>query len=61
MEAAEFLRDLVEAVPYAIHAVLTGNGIPAKPRSGLRAFTSRARDIHDSQHIFNRVCDEHAI
>ena len=52
MEAAEFLRDLVEAVPYAIHAVLTDNGIQ---------FTSRARDIWDSQHIFDRVCDEHGI
>ena len=61
MEAAEFLRDLVEAVPYAIHTVLTDNGIPAKPQSGLRAFTSRARDIWDSQHIFDRVCDEHGI
>ena len=61
MEAAEFLRDLVEAVPYAIHTVLTDNGIPAKPRSGLRAFTNRARDIWDGQHIFDRVCDEHGI
>ena len=52
MEAAEFLRDLVEAVPYAIHTVLTDNGIQ---------FTNRARDIWDSQHIFDRVCDEHGI
>ena len=61
MEAAGFLRDLVEVVSYTIHTVLTDNGIPAKPRSGLRAFTSRARDIYDSQHIFDRVCDEHGI
>lgn len=61
MEAAEFLRDLVKAVPYAIHTVLTDNGVPAKPRSGLRAFTNRIRDIYDSQHIFDRVCDEHGI
>jgi hypothetical protein len=26
MEAAQFLRDLVEAVPYRIHTVLTDNG-----------------------------------
>ena len=52
MEAAGFLRDLVEVVPYTIHTVLTDNGIQ---------FTSRARDIHDSQHIFDRVCDEHGI
>jgi len=52
MEAAGFLRDLVEVVPYTIHTVLTDNGVQ---------FTSRARDIHDSQHIFDRVCDEHGI
>ena len=52
MEAAAFLRDLIEAVPYTIHTVLTDNGIQ---------FTSRERDIHDSQHIFDRVCDEHSI
>ena len=52
MEAAEFLRDLVEAVPYAIHTVLTDNGIQ---------FTSRKQDIWDFQHIFDRVCDEHGI
>ena len=52
MEVAQFLRDLVEAVPYTIHTVLTDNGIQ---------FTSRERDVHDSQHIFDRVCDEHGI
>ena len=52
MEAAQFLRDLVEAVPYRIHTVLTDNGIQ---------FTSRARDIWDGDHIFDRVCDEHGI
>ena len=24
-------------------------------------FTSRRQDIYDSQHIFDRICDEHAI
>ena len=52
MEAAQFLRDLVEAVPYRIHTVLTDNGIQ---------FTTRKRDIWDSRHIFDRVCDEHGI
>ena len=52
MEAADFLRELIEAVPYRIHTVLTDNGIQ---------FTNRARDIYDSQNIFNRVCDEHGI
>ena len=52
MEAAQFLRELIEAVPYRIHTVLTDNGIQ---------FTPRNRDIWDSQHIFDRVCDEHGI
>jgi transposase InsO family protein len=52
MEAAQFLRDLIEAVPYRIHTVLTDNGIQ---------FTSRARDIWDGDHIFDRVCREHGI
>jgi len=50
MEAAQFLRDLVEAVPYTTHTVLTDNGTQ---------FTSRERDIHDSRHILDRVCGEH--
>ena len=52
MEAAQFLCDFIEAVPYHIHTVLTDHGIQ---------FTSRRRDIYDSQHIFDRVCDEHGI
>ena len=52
MEAADFLRELIEAVPYRIHTVLTDNGVQ---------FTARKQDIWDSRHIFDRVCDEHAI
>ncbi|PHK93383.1 IS481 family transposase [Pseudoroseomonas rhizosphaerae] len=52
MEAADFLRDLIEAIPYRIHTVLTDNGVQ---------FTARKQDIWDSQHIFDRVCDEHDI
>ena len=52
MEAAQFLRDFIEAVPYRIHTVLTDNGVQ---------FTSRRQDIYDSQHIFDRVCDEYDI
>lgn len=52
MAAAQFLRNLVEAVPYAIHTVLTDNGIQ---------FTNRTRDIYDLGHIFDRVCDENGI
>jgi len=52
MEAADFLRELIQAVPYRIHTVLTDNGVQ---------FTPRRQDIWDSQHIFDRVCDEHDI
>jgi transposase InsO family protein len=52
MEAAQFLRDLVEAVPYRIHTVLTDNGVQ---------FTPRKQDVWDSRHIFDRVCDENDI
>ena len=52
MEAARFLRDLIEAVPYRIHTVLTDNGVQ---------FTPRRQDIWDNRHIFDRVCDEHGI
>ena len=52
MEAAQLLRDLVEAAPYSIHTVLNDNGIQ---------FTTRTPDIYDGWHIFQRVCDEHKI
>ena len=52
MEAAQFLRDLIEAVPYRIHTVLTDNGVQ---------FTPRKQDIWDSTHIFDRVCEQHDI
>ena len=52
MEAARFLRELVEAVPYRIHTVLTDNGV---------RFTPRKQDVWDGRHIFDRVCDEHGI
>src|ERR671920_2658197 len=45
MEAAQFLRDLIEAVPYRTHTVLTDNGVQ---------FTPRKQDIWDCQHIFDR-------
>lgn len=52
MVAARFLRDLVAAVPYAIHTVLTDNGIQ---------FTNRKQDRHAFEHIFDRVCRENGI
>jgi hypothetical protein len=52
IEAAQFLRDLIKAVPYRIHTVLTDNGVQ---------FTPRKQDIWDSAHIFDRVCEQHNI
>ena len=52
MEAAQFLRGLIAAVPYRIHTVLTDNGV---------RFTPRKQDVWDSRHIFDRVCDQRGI
>jgi transposase-like protein len=52
MEAAQFLRDLLQALPYQIHAVLTETGIQ---------FTNRALDAHAFAHILDRVCRENGI
>ena len=50
--AAQFLRNLIAAVPYRIHTVLTDNGIQ---------FTNRKRDQYAFQHIFARVGQEFGI
>ena len=52
MAAAQFLRDLIAAVPYRLHTVLTDNGVQ---------FTNRKTDVHAFEHIFDRVCGEHGI
>jgi transposase InsO family protein len=52
MAAAGFLRNLIAIVPYAIHIVLTDNGIQ---------FTNRVQDRYAFEHIFDRVCREHGI
>ncbi|WAW10304.1 IS481 family transposase [Oxalobacter vibrioformis] len=52
MQAAQFLRNLQEALPYAIHTVLTDNGIQ---------FTNREKDRFAFEHIFDRVCRENGI
>ncbi len=49
MEAARFLRNLIAAVPYKIHTILTDNGIQ---------FTHRKTDRYAFLHIFDRVCLE---
>ena len=50
--AVEFLRRLIEAVPYTIHTVLTDNGIQ---------FTNQKRQRNAFHHAFDRVCDHHGI
>ena len=52
MTAAQFLLNVIEAVPYTLHTVLTDNGIQ---------FTNRRSDRYAWQHIFDRVCKEHGI
>jgi RNA-directed DNA polymerase len=52
MAAAQFVRDLIAAVPFRLHTVLTDNGVQ---------FANRSRDIHAFEHIFGRVCREHDI
>ena len=48
--AAQFLRNLIEAVPYKLHTLLTDNGIQ---------FTNRQQDRLAGIHSFDRVCREH--
>ena len=52
MIAAQFLRNVIKALPYNIHTVLTDNGIQ---------FTNRKMDKTAGWHIFDRVCDEYGI
>ncbi len=51
-EAAQFLRNLIQVVPYKIHIILTDNGIQ---------FTNRKVDRHAWAHIFDRVCYQNEI
>jgi transposase InsO family protein len=52
MIAAQFLRNLIAAVPYKIHTILTDNGIQ---------FTNRKQDTSAFENIFSRVCRENEI
>ena len=52
MVAAQFLRNLIAAIPYKIHTALTDHGIQ---------FTNRKRDIYAFDHIFDRVCRDNGI
>lgn len=52
MTAAQFLHNVIAAVLYTLHTVLTDNGIQ---------FANRSSDRYAFQHIFGRVCEEHGI
>jgi transposase-like protein len=52
MQAAQFLRNLIAAVPYKIHTILTDNG---------QQFTNLPHQKYAFPHIFGRVCREHNI
>jgi transposase InsO family protein len=49
MIASAFLSDLIKALPYAIHTILTDNGIQ---------FTNRKQYRIARLHIFSRTCSE---
>jgi hypothetical protein len=51
MVAAQFLRHLIEQVPYKLHTVLTDNGIQ---------LTNRKTDHFAFPHLFSRVCQENS-
>ena len=51
-EAAEFLKNLIKAVPYHIKTILTDNGAQ---------FSSRSKNSFAPQHIFDRICEENGI
>jgi transposase InsO family protein len=50
--AAEFLQQLLAAIPYAIHTILTDNGIQ---------FKNREQDRTAMEHIFGRTCRDNGI
>ncbi len=50
--ACQFLRQVIAAVPYHIHTILTDNGIQ---------FTNRLKDKWAFKHLFDRICEEHNI
>ena len=49
MQAAQFLHNLIEKVPYKIHTILMDNGVQ---------FTNQARNHRALPHIFDQVCEE---
>ena len=60
MNGAGFLRGVVEAFPYAIHTMLTDNGMAFADLPKNRG-RSPAMEAMFGGHIFDRVCKEHGI
>ena len=56
--AADFLRRLIERVPYAIHTVLTDNGLPQKSRrQGLSDLTTGSVDVDARRQAVSTVAE----
>jgi len=60
INGADFLRGVVEAFPYAIHTVLTDNGMAFADLPKNRG-RSPAMEAMFGGHVFDRVCKEHGI
>src|ERR671912_990203 len=60
MNGAAFLREVVATFPYAIHTVLTDNGMAFADLPRNRGRHPEIEAIFGG-HIFDRVCDEHGI
>ncbi len=52
IQATEFLKNLIEKVPYKIHTILTDNGVQ---------FTNQTRNHRALPYIFDRVCEKNGI
>jgi transposase InsO family protein len=57
---AAFLREVVAAFPYAIHTVLTDNGMAFADLPKNRGRYPEIEAVFGG-HVFDRVCDEHGI
>ena len=60
LDGAAFLRQVVAAFPYAIHAVLADNGMALADLPRNRGRHPEIEAILGG-HIFDRVCDEHGV
>ena len=60
MNGADFLRGVISSFPYAIHTVLTDNGMAFADLPKNRG-RSPAMEAMFGGHIFDRVCKQHGI